>query len=107
MNQSGDLCMWYKGNGVISLVDVKNFEEIRTIEGVAGKKFIFKDEKLIFLEQNVIRKLVAWDDFSKIVTLNLHDKATRDEIYLTICDLNYNKLLFSQEYTSFTRKILF
>lgn len=41
MNQSGDLCMWYKGNGVISLVDVKNFEEIRTIEGVAGKKLIF------------------------------------------------------------------
>ena len=96
MNESGDLCMWYKGNGVISLVDVKTFEEIRSIEGVAGKIIIerkyFSD---YLIEQNVIRKLVAWTDFSKIATLNLHDKATRDEIYLTICDLNYNKLLFS------------
>ena len=52
----------------------------------------------------MIRKLVAWDDFSKVATLNLHDKATRDEIFLTICDVNANNFSFSQEYTSFSSK---
>lgn len=55
----------------------------------------------------MIRKLVAWDDFSKVATLNLHDKATRDEIFLTICDVNANSFSFSQEYTSFSSKAHF
>lgn len=37
MNDSGDLCMWYKGNGVISIVDAQSLQQLRAIEGIAGK----------------------------------------------------------------------
>ena len=36
-NGSGDLLMWYKGLGEISIVNVKSWDEIRLIENVSGK----------------------------------------------------------------------
>lgn len=90
-NKPGDLCIWYKGNGIVGILDVQTLEELRVIDGIAGTEL----NEANLLEQTVIRKLVAWDDFSKIATLNLHDKATRDEIYLTICDVNANNFSFS------------
>jgi len=29
--------MWYKGNGIVGIVDVQSLEELRVIDGIAGK----------------------------------------------------------------------
>lgn len=36
INESGDLLMWYKGMGEISIVNVRSWDEIRIIENISG-----------------------------------------------------------------------
>ena len=90
--------MWYKGLGEISIVNVRSWDEIRIIENISGKA-IFQN-----LEELVLRKLITTGDFSKIITLNLHDKTTTNEVYLTIADLDKKKKAFSEEYTNLVGK---
>ena len=40
MNKKGDVCMWYKGNGVVGMVNCQTLQELRQIEGISGKWYL-------------------------------------------------------------------
>ena len=52
----------------------------------------------------MLRKLISSKDLTKIITLNLHDKTTTNEVYLTIADLDKKKKAYSEEYRNLVGK---
>jgi hypothetical protein len=45
-SENGDMLMWYKGLGEISIVNVRSWDEVRIIENVSGNFDLKKQRKL-------------------------------------------------------------